>query len=169
MIDTPNILLISGSGQNVGKTTFSCELISKFSMHNKVVGVKISPHFHKLDDDCEYIVQNEDAVIVREQNKERKKDSGYMLQAGAEDVYYIQTKTDKALESVLPNLLQVIGNRLCVCESGGIGKFIKPSVWIHVMHSQSTKYDLPQADAYIADYNFAKINLDIIENSWILV
>ena len=42
-----NILLIAGSGQNVGKTTFACQLIQNVQ-NQKPIAVKITPHFHKL-------------------------------------------------------------------------------------------------------------------------
>ncbi|MDO8929478.1 MAG: hypothetical protein Q7W54_10880, partial [Bacteroidota bacterium] len=41
-----NILLVSGSGQNVGKTSFIRRVIAHNASH-KLVAIKISPHFHE--------------------------------------------------------------------------------------------------------------------------
>jgi len=169
MITTSNVLLISGSGQNVGKTSFSCELISKLSMNDKIVAVKVSPHMHELDNDCEYVYQTKNAVIVKETNAERNKDSGLMLKAGAEDVFYVQAVNDDALKQALPSLFNLVGERMCICESGGLGNFIKPALWIHLSHSQTSKQDYPKADAFISDYNFSTLHVAIQNNTWKLI
>ena len=41
-----NLLIISGSGKNVGKTLLACQIIKHFSRNSTVIGLKISPHFH---------------------------------------------------------------------------------------------------------------------------
>ena len=46
-----NILAISGTGRNVGKTTLTCGIIKKLGIDQKPTAVKISPHFHSVDYD----------------------------------------------------------------------------------------------------------------------
>ena len=46
MIRLPNLIIVSGTGQNVGKTTFVQSVINKFSSQN-ITAIKISPHKHE--------------------------------------------------------------------------------------------------------------------------
>ncbi len=45
-INFNNVILISGSGRNCGKTTVACHIISQLAKMGQVTGLKISPHFH---------------------------------------------------------------------------------------------------------------------------
>ena len=44
-----NILTISGTGKNVGKTSLACRIIHRLSATHKLTAVKISPHFHWIE------------------------------------------------------------------------------------------------------------------------
>ena len=49
MKDFPNMLIVRGTGRNVGKTLSACNIIKQLAEKHNPVGVKISPHFHSLD------------------------------------------------------------------------------------------------------------------------
>ena len=89
-----NILAISGTGRNVGKTTLTCGIIKKLGLDQKSTAVKISPHFHEVDYDNPISEEYEAYSIYKEDRIDRGKDSSKMLAAGADSVFYIQAKDD---------------------------------------------------------------------------
>ncbi|MDP2159583.1 MAG: hypothetical protein Q8K02_03810, partial [Flavobacterium sp.] len=65
----PNMLLIAGAGQNVGKTSFAVAAIYYLkSLGYKVYGLKITPHFHDVS--LPYlIIKNDNFQISLEKDK----------------------------------------------------------------------------------------------------
>lgn len=128
----PQILLISGSGRNCGKTSLACALIKQVSASNDVVALKISPHFHQLSEKQELIFGDEKIKIYRETEKKSGKDSARMLQAGACESIYLQSEDNylldawEKLEMVLPK------NKAVVCESGSLANLFKPALHLLV-------------------------------------
>lgn len=124
------LLLIAGTGRNVGKTTLACEIIHEISRKNKVIGIKISPHNHSQNEGAELIAETDYYSIYREQDLNKKHDSSRMLGAGAKKVFYIQSedyKVYEAFEQILPELDESMA---IVCESGGLRNYIKPSLFL---------------------------------------
>lgn len=127
-----NILTISGTGRNVGKTTLSCGIIKKLGIDQKPTAVKISPHFHKVDYDNSISEDHEAFSIYKEDRYDREKDSSKMLAAGAVRVFYIQAK-DNHLADVFRRLSQSIEKDMpVIIESGGIDEIIEPGLSILV-------------------------------------
>jgi len=129
-IELSNLLLIGGTGRNVGKTALACQLIEKFSKSELVCSIKISPHFHSLSTDCEIVEQNENYIITIEKDFLSNKDSARMLQAGAHKVFYIQTFDNFLQEAFLKVVSQIGKNNLIICESGGLINQIKPALFV---------------------------------------
>ena len=169
MMDAKNILLIAGGGQNVGKTTLSVRLISHFSSQHDVVGLKISSHLHPISDEAAYVHRGDGFAIVRETNRLLQKDSGKMLDAGAVEVFYIQARPH-LLESLVPTILQLVGQRLCVCESGGLRGYVKPGVFLYL--TATGRYDKDGgkglADRVLFDFGFDELPLDVENGGWVL-
>jgi len=132
----PKSIIISGTARNVGKTTFACQLIEKYKPE-KVIAIKISPHFHSIEADAEIIEQNEDFVIVREHKKESSKDSARMLNAGASEVYFIMTLDNNLLKVV--NFLSTIvdTNSRIIIESAAIRRYILPQKFYVVYNNDN--------------------------------
>ena len=63
MIHQPNILIVAGTGRNIGKTITACRIIGQLAKNHEPVGVKISPHFHELEVNLKYLYQSENFVI----------------------------------------------------------------------------------------------------------
>jgi len=128
----PNILAISGSGRNVGKTSLSCAIIRRKAAEHGIVAVKISPHFHEIHSEKSEVDIRNNYVIFSEEDATKAKDSSKMLASGAKSVYYIQAK-DKYLDEALASLLELINpGTPVICESGGIQQFIKPGLSFYV-------------------------------------
>ena len=137
MIDKNKILLISGTGQNVGKTTLVCKIIEQNKEKN-IVAIKISPHFHIVEN-CILVESNELFQIYKETNTDGIKDSSKMLIAGAETVYYIQSK-DSGLELAWEKISSKINdNEYIICESGGLRNILKPKFFIVIKSNDNSK------------------------------
>ena len=125
-----NLLLIAGTGRNVGKTILACEIIHILSKTTKVIGVKISHHFHSVEEGQKVIANTQDYLII-EESLITSKDSSRMKQAGANKVFYIQARQENLLKAF--NIVSdEIDNSLVICESGGLHRYIKPGVFLLV-------------------------------------
>jgi hypothetical protein len=130
MVKIPNLLLIAGTGRNTGKTTLACAIIRKFSLILPITGLKISPHFHGNADNLKMIDGCQNFNIYRETSSNSGEDSSRMLQAGAFEVFYIET-TDLHLMDAFQEFLQLINTfSPVVCESPALRKFVEPGVFI---------------------------------------
>ena len=133
MKELNNILLVSGSGRNSGKTTFACHAISQLAKTEKVIGLKISPHFHFVEKKQTLVFEGEGFQVFQENDWNSSKDSSKMLRAGASEVYFIQSgdiDLEKLWEWVEKN---IPGNIPVVCESGSFAEKFQPGFQILVV------------------------------------
>src|SRR6056297_165204 len=91
MLHDPNLLIVGGTGRNVGKTEFVCRLIEKISRTEVVYALKVSAIFP----DEEIYHGNHDGEesvhhLFEETRMETGKDTSRMLQAGASRVFYLR-------------------------------------------------------------------------------
>ncbi|HEY9114756.1 MAG TPA: hypothetical protein VIN10_08640 [Bacteroidales bacterium] len=129
MNELNNILLVSGSGRNCGKTTFVCHAISQLSKSGKVIGLKISPHFHLTGNKQKLIAKGEGFQVFQETDLFSGKDSSRMLKAGASEVFFIQCN-DMNLPGIWNEMKKLIPENLpVVCESGSFS-----NVYLSGMH-----------------------------------
>lgn len=130
-IPIPHLLLIAGNGRNVGKTTLACKIIARFASETDVIGLKITPHFH-LVNEADVVFKADNFVIVNEKQISSK-DSSLMLQAGAKQVFFVMAKREFFYEAV-EKLLQLLPDNLIVCESGGLHDWVTPGLFFMVKH-----------------------------------
>ena len=130
-IHIPHLLLIAGNGRNVGKTTLACKIIARFADETKVTGLKITPHFHPVNE-ADVLFKTDNFVIVNEKQISIK-DSSLMLQAGAKQVFFVVAKREFFHEAV-EKLLQLLPENLIVCESGGLHDWVTPGVFFMVKY-----------------------------------
>lgn len=128
-----NILLVSGSGQNVGKTSFIRRIIAQ-NVAQKIAAIKITPHFHKPTSGLVSLVSTDNYRIFQETDSTSGKDSSLFLQAGAERVFYIQT-TDEYLKEAF-NLVseKLEPEQPVIIESAALRKILKPSVYLFIQN-----------------------------------
>jgi hypothetical protein len=136
-----NILLVSGTGRNVGKTFMSCSIINKFKGKN-IVAIKISPHFHEINPESEILISNEKFQIIEEKTSGNK-DSMKMLKAGASKVFYIQVLDEKLLEAFHFVIDKIGDNTPVIIESGALQRFIQPGL-IVCLKGENPKKDCPK-------------------------
>lgn len=124
-------MLISGSGRNVGKTSFMRRVIRQ-NAGRKLVAVKITPHFHEPTPGLSPILVTDNYRIFKETDLTSGKDSSLFLQAGAEKVFYIQA-TDAYLEDAFRIVTDYISkDQPIIVESAALRKFIVPELYLFI-------------------------------------
>ena len=173
-----NILLIAGTGRNVGKTLFACQLINNLEYKSHLICIKISPHFHKISDKLELVKKTADFVIAKEYGKEGNKDSNRLLKAGSKDVYYVQGKDD-TLPDILSYFEEIIPpENPIICESGGLRDLITPGLFL-MIDKKNNNHIKPRAIKYkqLADkriefngdeFDFNSKKIAFTENGWVI-
>ena len=132
-----NVLLVSGNGRNVGKTTFICELINHLQIL-KPIAIKVSSHFHTVDLNNYYVWnQSNEFVLLEEKSLYGSKDSNRMLKAGADKVFFLMVKDDNI--GLAFNYLKrhFSTNVPIIIESASIRKILKPSLFFIVFGEET--------------------------------
>jgi hypothetical protein len=169
-IHLSNVLLIYGEGRNVGKTTLGCRIIERLSRETKVIALKVSPHFHKLNGSLILLKGSDSLTIARETDKNSGKDSSRYLNAGAEEVYYIQSE-DNGLALLAAWIRDNIPDSMpVVCESGGLSRAIQPGYIVHLRRGIGRNGQSHQQKTATIFNNDQPENVDIMinwqNNSW---
>jgi hypothetical protein len=153
----PNILLVTGNGRNVGKTTFSCAVIEHLK-EEKIIGVKISPHFHEFDPEEEDVLyQMDDIIIIEEHRKNTGKDSAKLLAAGASRVFFIMAN-DHSLQNAFNKLIEFAGiDCPMIIESAALRNVIIPAQFLLLSKMESA--DPKMKIKHLIDYVDYTINL----------
>jgi hypothetical protein len=126
-----NLLLISGSGRNVGKTSFIREVIAQNASQN-VIAVKITPHFHEATSGLISVAVTYNYRIFQETDSRSAKDSSLFLKAGAEKVFYIQTNDIYLEEAFQIVLKQVKPDQPIVTESAALRNYFTPGLSLFI-------------------------------------
>jgi len=173
-----NILLISGTGKNTGKTTLACKVITHFSEQFELVALKISPHYHHTGLTPEQLVINTGYRIIKEKDAESGKDSSRMLKAGAKESIFIQCSEEYLLDAMNSLPAWIWKDVPVICESGSLGDYIVPGV--HILVSPSNEFiNHPEYNARIrkadrkimyngTEFDFDPVDLKFINGSWTL-
>jgi hypothetical protein len=129
----PNLLLITGSGRERGKTLLACNIINEWKKSYDIVAIKISAHCHE-DPRSTDLIYSSGTYSIWQEKEISSKDSGRFIEAGAVKVFYVEARDQE-----LPEAFRVIyglcsEKSLIICESGGLGRYIKPGVMLFVQH-----------------------------------
>ena len=133
MHQNKRLLIVGGTGRDVGKTEFVCRLITKTSAQLPIYALKVSSIFP----DEEIYHGNHLADEVRRQLFEEtrlstEKDTSRMLRAGATKVFYLQGDDTEVAGGYLEFLNHVPEHAIIVCESNSLGQFVQPALSIMV-------------------------------------
>lgn len=153
----PNILLVMGTGRNVGKTVSACNLIKNLSEAHQTIGVKISSHFHELEPNLKYLYNSKELVIVEEQNITQK-DSSRMLQAGAKKVFYVQAKNENLEHAFSMILGATRPEQPLVVESGGLYGILEPGLLFFISGEAPKKQMQMRKGTNVVKVNSPEIN-----------
>ena len=134
MIKAPKTIIISGTGRNVGKTTYAQKLIREFKIEEPIA-IKVSSHFHVHNYKMKLIDVNDDYKIWEEINPNKNTDSSKMLKVGAKMVFYVESK-DIYLPKVISVLNKIIDfNKRIIIESAAMRRYIVPEKFV-LIYSQ---------------------------------
>lgn len=159
----PNILLIGGSGRNVGKTTLACQIIRS---QKNVVAVKITPHFHSPTEGLQKLSATNDWIIFEESNRESGKDSALYLKNGAQKSFLIQTQKNK-MEAAFENLVKFLPeNNPVLIESGGLNEIIQPGLFVFIKKEADRENSLADVQVISNGKQFFKLPEIVFNKNW---
>jgi len=148
MFSVPNLLMIGGNSRNCGKTTLACNLIRKFAVNHKVIGLKVS-NIRPGDTDMHGNHRDEpagDFFIMEEFDRETNKDTSKLLRAGAARVFYIRATDDCLKEAILDFLNKYTDNQPIVCESRSLRDVLEPGLFFMMIRTPESKVSKDVSD-----------------------
>jgi len=125
----PNLLLIAGTGNKSGKTTFACRVIEQFR-NSGIIGIKITPHFHETTPGLNLLFSRQGYSIYEETDPESQKDTSKMLRSGASHVYFAKVADSDLTEAFTEILNNIPPHAPIVCESPALRHFVIPGLLI---------------------------------------
>ncbi len=135
----PNILLIAGSGRNIGKTTLAESIVKKYAPQYNLIGLKVTSvyagegQFHSK----KHINIENGFVIAEETDRSGIKDTSRLLLAGASRAFYVQAKDNELTGAMEAFFKMVSPQSLIVCESGSLREVLKPGLFLLVNGNES--------------------------------
>jgi hypothetical protein len=146
-----NILLVAGSGSNVGKTTFICELL-KTHRGEKPIAVKISPHFHTPTEGLKLISETANYQLFEETNHQTKKDSSLFLQSGASRSFFLQANEEHLAEAYLALLPFLEADRPILIESAALHKYVQSGYLLFIYDEENSNTPNTNIIRKVADF-----------------
>lgn len=173
LLNIPQMILIGSSGRNSGKTTLGVQLIDQLKSKFSIIGLKITtieqkngkcPRGGEGCGTCSNLKGSFE--LLEETNKNSKKDTSILLEAGAEKVYWLKClKTD--IDSAINNFMsQVSENTLIICESNSLRTVVNPGIFVMLNNTKnniikkSASEVIDKADIIIE--NDFKDNIDVM-------
>jgi molybdopterin-guanine dinucleotide biosynthesis protein A len=185
MIRLENILMIGSSGSNVGKTELACALLRKFSGERRVIAIKVTAVASR-DGSCPRGGQGcgvcssltGEYCITQEIAPESGKDTGRLLAAGADRVYWLRVMRAH-LRQGIDALLETIGHEaVIICESNSLRQVVEPGLFLMVESAaggawkQSAQQVRGQADRIVHSdgtrFDFDLERIQLAGSRWLL-
>ncbi len=147
MLELPGMLMVGARSKADGKTTFTCDLIKRFSAEADVVGLKIST-IDSLNADHHPDItgyRSSDApmrsyCITEEKATGTHTDTDRMARAGAAKVLWLQA-LNSHLEEGISELASILGDEtISVCESNRARKVVEPGVFVMIRGAQEAPW-----------------------------
>lgn len=145
-----NILLVAGSRQNSGKTTFICELLGQLKS-NRPIGIKITNHFHSPTPGLKPLAETANYQLFEETNSETNKDSSRYLQAGASRSFYAQAEKESLMDVFLALLPYLEADQPIVIESAAMHHHIDAGLFVFVLNENDEAKPASEINRKVAD------------------
>ncbi len=145
----PQLILIGGTGRNVGKTTLASKIIGHFSAQYPISGLKISnvkpgdEHLHGFHE-----TQLKKNYVISQETEKGHKDSQRFLVEGARSSWYLRTKDEHLEEAFNDFSEQMEHEQLVVCESYTLRNYVEPGLFIMIQDAFD-KEEKPNLDAQL--------------------
>ncbi len=175
MYEYPNILIVSGSGRNTGKTGLICKIIEEFSSVEPIISVKITPHVHKSTAGLLPVSQEESFLLAKETDTSGHKDTSKFLNAGATESYIIQCNDIRVLYAFNQLLKCHPKDQVFIVESGNLKNVIKAGLSIFVTNNSNSSKALHNhinTDIILGnnvDFSDFVKGIKISEKKWLLI
>jgi len=133
MIQDNRLLIVAGTGRNVGKTEFVCQLIEKISSTQAIYSLKVSAVYP--DERNHHGNHSEDLskdFLFQETRRDTVKDTSRMLRAGARKVFYLRSNSAGIARGFNTFRNLIPRNAVIVCESNSLWQYVKPGLLILV-------------------------------------
>lgn len=135
-IKTNKLILLAGNGQNVGKTTFACQLIQHLKKrHQKVYALKVSPHIH-IEQPPHMIYGDKKFILSLEKEKNTGKDSSRYLDAGADQSFFLQVEDAYLQDAINYTFSFFAEDVFIIAESGGMRNLLKPHLFFFLKRKE---------------------------------
>ena len=177
MVLSSQILLVGGTGRNIGKTTFMELLIRKFSNTYPLVALKTSfllPGSERFHGHPALITENR-FLLTEEKESSGQKDSRRYLQAGARRSFFLSAGKNAVDNGWQAFLKSIQDGSLVVVESNALFESVSPALFIMIDDGKpkpGTQRLLKQADLIVPALNgkvFAHAvgQIDIKNGRWV--
>lgn len=127
------LLVVGGTGRDVGKTEFVCKLIEKIAANRPVFALKVSAIFP--DEELyhgTHTTEEEQRHLFEETRLTTRKDTSRMLRAGAKRVFYLRSN-DEGIQAGFDEFVKKVPEQaVLISESNSLGQFVKPALSIMV-------------------------------------
>ena len=156
MISLPSMLMIGGSGRNVGKTTLICAIIRRFAPATPIIGLKVTSIRPGEEDFHGHHEQpfTENFRIFEETSLKSLKDTAKMLNAGARKVYFIQS-TDEQMPLAIDAFFKLVDRKsTIICETRSLRRLVKPGIFVLITDPADKDFKSKSAEfETLADLN----------------
>lgn len=123
-----NLLVVGGTGRNVGKTECVCEIIARISRYAAIYALKVSAIYpdEEIYHGCHGV--HEDPSLVEETRTMGNKDTIRMLRAGATRVFYLRGDKETIAKGFAAFYCLVPAHAAVICESNSLGDTVTPAL-----------------------------------------
>ncbi len=147
----PRVLVVGGTGRNVGKTELVCRLITHcIRQHQPLWALKVSAvfpgeaPFHGNHDDLE---RRPPFLLFEEQDRDSAKDTSRMLRAGAQRAFFLSCENEQVLPAFLHFSQTVPPRTALICESNSLADYLRPG--LHVMVTSRAGVSKPRSRRHL--------------------
>ena len=132
-----HLIIIGGTGRNVGKTEFVCRLISRVSNSYDVYALKVSAMFpdellYHGDHSGIHSEMEGSSQLFEETRIDSPKDTSRILFAGARRVFFLRSE-ENGIGSAYEDFRKIIPPQsVVVCESNSLDTFVCPGLRVMV-------------------------------------
>lgn len=131
MIQDKHLLIVAGTGRNVGKTEFACRLIDKLSSMHEIYSLKVSAVY---PDEGNYHGNHSEDLskdyLFEEFRRDTVKDTSRMLRAGARKAFYLRSESAGIVRGFNDFREIIPAEAVIVCESNSLWQYVKPGLLI---------------------------------------
>ena len=138
MATNKRLLVVGGTGRDVGKTEFVCRLIERIARVRPIYALKVSVVYpdEELFHGCHSGVI-EQGRLFEEQSASKSKDTSRMLLAGAKKAFYLRSAGDGMLDGYKAFQKRIPDGAPVICESNSLGQIIEPALSIVIKSSHA--------------------------------